>query len=398
MSSSAIILPEQSPERSKRIALFGATGTIGKNTLELIRNKPEFNLELVTSHHNVAELASIAREFNVKHAVIADETHYDELKNLLVDSNIEVSAGSQALQEAAALPCDITVMGIVGAAALGPTLKAVQQGCNIALANKECLVCAGDLIMSEAKKHGASILPVDSEHNAVFQLLGNVDTMEGVSSITLTASGGPFRDYSYEMLGGVTPAQAVKHPNWNMGAKISVDSATMMNKGLEIIEAYHLFAVEKEQIDAIVHPESIVHCLVQFTDGSTSACMSTPDMKVPLAYSLAWPERMKTDIPPLNLTEIGKLTFEAIDYHRFPAVSLAKQVLDVGGNAPCILNAANEIAVEAFLAEKIDFLSITSVVEHCLEQVASTKHASLDEVYEVDAAARDCAKNYIAKT
>ncbi len=374
--------------RPRRISIFGATGTIGQNTLHLIaQSTGAFAVEALVSSTRVRELAEAVKSCGAKLAVIEDESKYEELKHLLAGTGIEAASGKQAVLEAAARPVDMLVSGIVGAAALAPTLVAIRQGVTIGLANKECLVCAGDLMIAEAARYNAKLLPIDSEHNAVFQTLDFAHP-ETIERITLTASGGPFRTFLREEMVNVTPEQAVAHPNWSMGAKISVDSATMMNKGLEIIEAYHLFPVEKQQIDAIIHPESIVHCLVAYRDGSMLAGLSIPDMRVPIAFALAWPERMETETKRLNLAEIGKLTFEKPDEVKFPALHIARAALEAGGTAPCVLNAANEIAVAAFLEKKLSFLGIAAVVEETLAQLPAEVLTSLEQVYDTDKIAR----------
>ncbi len=384
-------LPVASKE--KRISILGSTGTIGQNTLKIIdAHRERFEVVCLTAGDNVDLLVSQAKRFHPKRAVIMNEAHYDALKAALSGTGIEVAAGVDAVIEAAGMPADMVMSAIVGAAGLAPTLAAIRSGKTVALANKESLVCAGALVMKEAAKYNATLLPVDSEHNAVFQLSCNFDFVE---RIILTASGGPFRTWSLEQMKTATPAQAIKHPNWNMGAKISVDSATLMNKGLEMIEAYHLFPLKPEQIDAIIHPESIVHCLVQMVDGSTLAQMSHPDMCTPIAYALAWPERVATPVKKLNFAEIGTLHFEAPDVARFPALALAKHVLKAGGNAACVMNAANEVAVQRFLNNEIRFLDIVKIVEGTLENSENRELTSIDDVLECDNLAREIAKETI---
>jgi 1-deoxy-D-xylulose-5-phosphate reductoisomerase len=300
--------------------------------------------------------------------------------------------GANALEEAAALPCDWLMAAIVGACGLRPTLAAIQTGATIALANKECLVCGGEWLMQQVQTHKATLLPVDSEHNAIFQVFDqkNCDLIE---KITLTASGGPFRDYTLEAMQSITPEEAVVHPNWDMGAKISVDSATMMNKGLELIEAYHLFPCDLEQIDILVHPESIIHSMVHYKDGSVLAQMSHPDMRTPIAHTLAWPERIEIPHTHLDFSQIQSLTFEAYDDGRFPAPMLAREVAKKGGNLPIVLNAANEIAVDRFLKGEIDFLNIIAMIEHLLEHAQYTDITSLNDIMTVDAETREIAKH-----
>ncbi|MFO0389770.1 MAG: 1-deoxy-D-xylulose-5-phosphate reductoisomerase [Alphaproteobacteria bacterium] len=368
--------------KTKKISVLGSTGTIGQNTLKIIdAHRDRFEVTCLTAGDNVDLLISQAKQFCPKRAVIMNEAYYPTLKDALSGTGIDVAAGANAVTEAAEMPSDIVMSAIVGAAGLAPTLAAIRQGKTVALANKESLVCAGELMMKEAAKHRATLLPVDSEHNAVFQLSCNFDFVE---RIILTASGGPFRTWSIDQMKTVTPEQAIKHPNWNMGAKISVDSATLMNKGLEMIEAYHLFPLKPEQIDAIIHPESIVHCLVQMVDGSTLAQMSHPDMCTPIACALAWPERVAAPVKKLNFAEIGSLHFEAPDHARFPALALAKHVLKAGGNAACVMNAANEVAVQQFLNNEIRFLDIVKTVEAVLEKVKNTTLSSIDDVLECD--------------
>jgi 1-deoxy-D-xylulose-5-phosphate reductoisomerase len=335
----------QPSEAPRRITVLGSTGSIGCNTVDLIeRNSEAFEIEALTAHQNVAVLSEQARRLRPKLAVIADENRYGDLKEALAGTGVGVAAGQEALVEAADRPADWVMAAIVGAAGLAPTLAAVRRGAAIALANKETLVCAGSLMVAEIARHGATVLPVDSEHNAIFQVL-ETRHPETVERIILTASGGPFRDLSREAMAEVTPDQAVAHPNWDMGAKISVDSATMMNKGLELIEAYHLFGLPEPQIEILVHPQSVVHSMVAYIDGSVLAQLGQPDMRTPIAYALAWPARMAAPVERLDLAAIGQLTFEAPDPDRFPALRLARQALRAGGCAPTVLNAANEIAV-----------------------------------------------------
>ncbi len=374
----------------KSITILGSTGTIGQNTLKIIdAHRDRFDLVCLTAGDNVDLLITQAKSFKPKRAVITNEAHYNTLKQALSGTGIEAAAGTDAVAEAAQMPADIVMSAIVGAAGLAPTLAAIRSGKAVALANKESLVCAGELMMKEAAKHHATLLPVDSEHNAVFQLACN---FEFVETVTLTASGGPFRTWTREQMEKATPEQAVKHPNWNMGAKISVDSATLMNKGLEMIEAYHLFPLKPEQIDVLIHPESIVHCLVQMHDGSTLAQMSHPDMCTPIACALAWPERIEAPVKKLNFAEVGALHFEAPDDKRFPALRLARETLIAAGNAACVLNAANEIAVHRFLNKEIGFLDIAKIVEDTLEKVDNTNLTSIDDVLACDALARSLAK------
>jgi 1-deoxy-D-xylulose-5-phosphate reductoisomerase len=374
------------PARS--ISILGATGSVGASTLDLIRRKrDDWRVVALTANGNSADLANLAREFSAEIAVIADEARLPELREALAGSDVEATAGAGALVEAAARNADITIAAIVGCAGLAPTMAAIEQGGIVGLANKEALVSAGDVMTAAVARHGATLLPVDSEHNAIFQCLAGNDIAH-VRSITLTASGGPFRDWTSEQLRNATPAQAVKHPNWEMGAKISVDSATMMNKGLELIEASHLFPVGLDRLRIIIHPQSIVHSMVEYRDGSTLAQLGPSDMRVPIASALAWPQRMETPCEPLDLAGIGALTFRPPDEGRFPATRLARQAAETGGAAPTVLNAANEIAVAAFLAGQIAFTRIAANVEDVLSCYAPAASASLDDVIGVDTEAR----------
>jgi 1-deoxy-D-xylulose-5-phosphate reductoisomerase len=382
----------QPSEAPRRITVLGSTGSIGCNTVDLIeRNSEAFEIEALTAHQNVAVLSEQARRLRPKLAVIADENRYGDLKEALAGTGVGVAAGQEALVEAADRPADWVMAAIVGAAGLAPTLAAVRRGAAIALANKETLVCAGSLMVAEIARHGATVLPVDSEHNAIFQVL-ETRHPETVERIILTASGGPFRDLSREAMAEVTPDQAVAHPNWDMGAKISVDSATMMNKGLELIEAYHLFGLPEPQIEILVHPQSVVHSMVAYIDGSVLAQLGQPDMRTPIAYALAWPARMAAPVERLDLAAIGQLTFEAPDPDRFPALRLARQALRAGGCAPTVLNAANEIAVQGFLGGSNGFLNIAQIVEQVLEAIPAESLNSLDDVRLVDREARDLAR------
>ena len=373
----------------RTISLLGATGSVGASTLDLIRrNRGHWRVVALTANSNAAELAALAREFSAEIAVIANEACLPDLREGLAGTGIEAAGGQRALCDAASRSADLTVAAIVGCAGLGPVMSAIEQGGTIALANKEALVSAGEVMTAAVARHGATLLPVDSEHNAIFQCLqGN--RIDDVRTITLTASGGPFRSWSMTQLESATPKQAVAHPNWDMGAKISVDSATMMNKGLEFIEAHHLFPVGLERIAIVVHPQSVIHSLVEFRDGSTLAQLGPSDMRVPIASCLAWPTRMRTPMAPLDLVALGSLTFEAPDESRFPATRLAREAAHAGGAAPAVLNAANETAVAAFLAGKIPFTRIALTVEHTLSRPLPPPPASLDEVLAIDREARE---------
>lgn len=372
----------------RTLTVLGATGSIGASTLDLVRrNRDEWRVIALTANGNVDALASLAREFAIEIAVVADERKLPALREALAGTGIEAAGGAQALVEAAQRGADMTIAAIVGCAGLAPTMAAIEQGGLIGLANKEALVSAGEVMTAAVTRHGATLLPVDSEHNAIFQCLqGN--RASHVRSITLTASGGPFRDWPHERLALATPAQAVKHPNWDMGAKISVDSATMFNKGLELIEAYHLFPVTLDKLRIVVHPQSVVHSMVEYRDGSTLAQLGPSDMRVPIASVLAWPERMDSPCAPLDLAAIGELTFRAPDETRFPATRLAREAAEAGGAIPAVLNAANEIAVDAFLRGQIGFTRIAAQVEHVLETYVPTSPVSLDDVLAVDSEAR----------
>jgi 1-deoxy-D-xylulose-5-phosphate reductoisomerase len=354
-------------------------------------------VEALTANRNVDALAEQARRFNARFVAIADPDYYDALKTAMSGTSAEIAAGPEAVIEAAAREADWVMAGIVGAAGLEPTLQAVRAGGVVAFANKECLVCAGDLMLDEIAKSGATLLPVDSEHNAIFQVF-DFDRREAIEKIILTASGGPFRSTSLEDLRKVTPAQAVAHPNWDMGAKISVDSATMMNKGLELIEAYYLFGIPEDRIDILVHPQSIIHSMVSYIDGSVLAQLGTPDMRTPISYTLAWPHRMTAPSARLDWGEIATLTFEAPDSERFPALSLAREALKTGGSAPTILNASNEVAVAGFLAGNLGFLDIPRVVAETLDKMPVGAIGSVDDVLSVDAAARQVTEEIMSDT
>ncbi|TNE59880.1 MAG: 1-deoxy-D-xylulose-5-phosphate reductoisomerase [Sphingomonadales bacterium] len=369
---------------TRSISILGATGSVGEQTLDLIRrNRSDWQVEVLTANGSAAKLAEFAREFDAKLAVVSDEACLAELRDALDGTDTEVAGGREALCDAASRPVDITVAAIVGCAGLGPVMAAIEQGGIVALANKEALVSAGDVMTAAVAKHGATLLPVDSEHNAIFQCLqGN--RLSDVSRITLTASGGPFRTWTMAQLAAATPEQAVAHPNWDMGAKISVDSATMMNKGLEFIEAHHLFPVGLDRLAIVVHPQSVIHSMVEYRDGSTLAQLGPSDMRVPIASCLAWPQRMNTPMAPLDLPSIGELSFFVPDEDRFPATRLAREAILAGGSAPATLNAANEVAVAAFLSGQIGFTRITAVVENTLNRYSAQAPSNLEEVMQID--------------
>ncbi len=379
----------------KRITILGATGSVGSSTLDLIERAPDqFSVEALTAHRDVAKLAAAAIRVSAAVAVIGDESCVPALREALAGTGIAATGGAQAVIDAAALPVDWTMAAIVGTAGLRPVMAALERGGAVALANKEALVSAGDVMMAAAGRAGTTLLPVDSEHNAVFQCLDDCPP-ERIRRIILTASGGPFRERSLDEMRGITPAQAVAHPNWSMGAKISVDSATMMNKGLELIEAFHLFPVGVDQLDVLVHRQSVIHSMVEYVDGSTLAQLGSPDMRIPIAHALAWPDRMATPCERLDLARIGRLDFEAPDMVRFPALALARAALSAGGGRPAILNAANEVAVEAFLAQRIGFLEIAAIVGDVLDRYDPPGPQTLDAVLAVDAEARALARQRV---
>ncbi len=378
MQTTAVPLDHQAePTTERSVTILGATGSIGASTIDLIkRQRAHYRVEAVSAHTNAAALAALARELNVRFAAIGDEAAYGELKDALAGSGIAAGAGASALIEAAERPAQWVIAAITGAAGLKPTLAAAERGVIVAIANKECLVCAGSLFMRRAAAAGATVLPVDSEHNALFQAMSG-SRRKDVRRVILTASGGPFRTWSAADIQAATPEQALKHPNWTMGQKVTIDSATLMNKGLEVIEAHHLFALAPDEIDVLVHPQSIVHGLVEFRDGSLIAQLGSPDMRIPIAHCLAWPQRIFGPAQRLDLARHGSLTFENPDLERFPALALARQALEVGGGAPTVLNAANEVAVAAFLARGLHFLGIAALVEATLE--AATKRGLVRE-------------------
>ena len=376
----------------KKISIFGCTGSIGKNTIEVIKNAPQdFQILALVARNDVETLIAQALAFKPSYVVIENETLFfalqEALKNL---PNCQILCGQKAILEVAKIKCDLFVSAIVGAAGMLPTLAAIEAGSNIALANKESLVCAGAFLNAAAKKSGAKIIPVDSEHNAIFQIFENENLSE-IESVTLTASGGPFFN-SDKDFAKITVAEALKHPNWSMGAKISIDSATMMNKGLEMIEAFHLFPLAKNQIKILVHPQSIIHGMVEYKDGSTLAMLSKPDMQVPISYALAFPKRMAIKHEPLDLAKLQNLSFFEADEKKFPAVKICREVLEIDGSALAVLNAANEVAVERFLKGEISFDQITKIVAQTLTKISHRNLTSIAEVIDFDAEARAIAR------
>jgi 1-deoxy-D-xylulose-5-phosphate reductoisomerase len=378
----------------KKISIFGCTGSIGKNTIEVIKNAPQdFQILALVARNDVETLIAQALAFKPSYVVIENETLFfalqEALKNL---PNCQILCGQKAILEVAKIKCDLFVSAIVGAAGMLPTLAAIEAGSNIALANKESLVCAGAFLNAAAKKSGAKIIPVDSEHNAIFQIFEN-ENLNEIESVTLTASGGPFFN-SDKDFAKITVAEALKHPNWSMGAKISIDSATMMNKGLEMIEAFHLFPLAKNQIKILVHPQSIIHGMVEYKDGSTLAMLSKPDMQVPLSYALAFPKRMAIKHEPLDLAKLQNLSFFEADEKKFPAVKICREALEIDGSAPAVLNAANEVAVERFLKGEISFDKITKIVAQTLTKISHRNLTSIAEVIDFDAEARAIARKF----
>lgn len=393
---------------TQSVCILGVTGSIGQSTLKILSQHPDkYSVFAVSAHSRISELVEICKQFRPK-VVVVPEHKIAELKTSFVQQNIQgidILVGQDGLVDIAShADVDVVMAAIVGAAGLLPTLAAVKAGKRVLLANKEALVMSGEIMMQAALDHQALLLPVDSEHNAIFQSLPHnyleVDRTGqpqlGVSKILLTASGGPFLNHSLEQLEHVTPQQACKHPNWSMGQKISVDSATLMNKGLELIEACHLFSISEHFVTVVVHPQSIIHSMVQYVDGSTLAQMGNPDMCTPIAHALAWPERLQTSVPALDLFEYSQLNFQAPDTQKFPALNLARQAMRAGGLAPTILNAANEIAVEAFLKERIGFTHIPQVVEHTLQDLENAAAESIECILDKDKVARSIAQKYIS--
>ena len=386
-----------SPRAQKAITLLGSTGSIGTHALEVIKHTEEaYRIEALTAHHNVTLLAKQAEETQANIAVIGEKRLLPELQNLLSHTSIKAYSGEEVIADIASHPVFLLINAIVGAAGLTPTIHALKQGTRIALANKESLVCAGNILLNEAKKHHTEIIPIDSEHNAIFQLWES-HNLTKLKKIILTASGGPFRCATQQEMVNATPEQAIAHPNWNMGAKISVDSATMMNKALELIEAHYLFALPESQIDIIIHPESVIHGLIEYDDGSTLAQLGIPDMRTPISTALRWPNRTKTAVPPLNLASWKQLTFYPPDHQKFPALQLARHTLQSKNSAPILFNTANEIAVEAFLNNRIGFTDIIMLVEELLQQHTASDLTSIDEVKKYIVEVQISAKEWIKK-
>jgi 1-deoxy-D-xylulose-5-phosphate reductoisomerase len=385
-----------SPIQMRSVTVLGSTGSVGTQTVELLAREPQrFRVRALVAGRNAALLAEQAIALNAERAVISDPARYQDLRQALSGTEVAVAAGPDAVIEAASLPVDWTMAAITGAAGLAPTLAAISGGGAVALANKEALVCAGDVMLRAVKAAGATLLPVDSEHNAIFQSLAD-GNRGAVERIVLTASGGPFRTASLEEMAKATPEAALKHPIWSMGAKISIDSATLMNKGLEVIEAARLFGLTENQIDVLVHPQSVIHGLVYYHDGSVLAQLGAPDMRIPISHTLAWPGRMATTSPRLDLAALARLDFAEPDMERFPALGLARDALRAGGGAPTILSAANEVAVEAFLQRRIGFLDIARTVSRVMDAMGAPNADTLDEVIALDLAARRAATQFAA--
>ncbi|MDX2094539.1 MAG: 1-deoxy-D-xylulose-5-phosphate reductoisomerase [Alphaproteobacteria bacterium] len=388
-------LPADAP---RTVSILGATGSIGASALRVIaQHSGRYHIGALTAQNNAEKLIALAMEFRPALVAIGNEAHFSSVRSALTPLGIRVLAGAAGVEEAASAPADLSIAAIVGAAGLLPTLRAVEQGTSVALANKEALVCAGELVMQLCATHGTQLLPIDSEHNAIFQVLASAHRPE-VEKITLTASGGPLLDHPLNRFAEVTPEIAVNHPRWSMGAKISVDSATMMNKGLELIEAHYLFAMPASRIAVLIHPESIVHSLVHYSDGSVLAQLGMPDMAIPIAYALSWPERMRVATPRLNLEQIGALHFSAVEAARFPALALAREALTQGPAHLIALNAANEIAVAQFLTRRIGFTAIASTVARIVEATPSAAITCIDDVVQADSEARTRTEELIACT
>jgi 1-deoxy-D-xylulose-5-phosphate reductoisomerase len=383
----------------RTVSVLGATGSIGASTVDLLKREPgRYRVEALSANRNGAALAQLARDLRARFAAIADPAAYGELKEHLAGSGIEAGAGASGLTEAAQRPAEWVMAAITGSAGLEPTLAAIERGATVALANKECLVCAGHLFMRRAAASGSVVLPVDSEHNAIFQALG-AGRREDVLRVILTASGGPFRTWSREAMRAATPEQALRHPNWSMGPKVTIDSATMMNKGLELIEAHHLFALAPSELAVLVHPQSIVHGLVEFRDGSVVAQLGTPDMRIPIAHCLAWPERIDGPAQRLDLARVANLSFEEADLARFPSIALARRVLEMEGAAPTILNASNEVAVAEFLGGRLSFAGIPALVEAALDAAErrnmTAAPATVEEALHIDHVGRSMSRELL---
>ena len=381
----------------RQIALLGSTGSIGTQALDVVRDNPDrFEVYALVARRNVELLARQAREFRPEVVVIADEQQYAPLKEALADLPMKVWAGADAIADVVQMePVDMVLTAVVGYAGLRPTLAALEAGKAVALANKETLVVAGELVTATARRAGAPILPVDSEHSAIFQCLSGQDA-QAVEKVILTASGGPFRTTPREALATVTPAEALRHPNWSMGAKVTIDSASMMNKGFEMIEARWLFGLPPERIEVVVHPQSIVHSMVQFADGAVMAQLGMPDMHLPIAYALAYPRRLRSDAPRLNFARLSTLTFEAPDRERFPNLTYAFDAIRRGGNMPCILNAADEVAVDAFLCGRIGFLAMSDLIAETMARTPFIATPTYDDYVQTDAEARRRAMEMIS--
>lgn len=383
-------------ENKRVIAILGSTGSIGTQTLQVVEEHPEcFEVYAITANQRVDDLIAQARKFKPEAVVIADETKYTQLKEALADLPIKVYAGYEAIcQIVTSAPIDIVVTAMVGFAGLRPTIEAIKAGKAIALANKETMVVAGELITNLANRYRVPILPVDSEHSAIFQCLAG-ESNNRIEKLILTASGGPFRTYTAEQLEGVTKAQALRHPNWSMGAKITIDSATMMNKGFEVIEAKWLFGIEGKDIEVVVHPQSVIHSMVQFADGSVKAQLGTPDMRLPIMYALSYPSRLDSSFPRLDFGKLQQLTFESPNFDTFPCLRFAYDALAMGGNMPCIVNAANEICVAAFLREKIKFTDMSRIIERAMQSANFKINPTLDDYLATDAEIRKMAEGWI---
>ena len=387
----------QKQTNCERISILGATGSIGDSTLDILsHHKENFEIVALTAHENVEKLIKLARTHQPELVVIANPAHYQKLKTALADTDIEVAAGLEGLLEAASRPVDRCMAAIVGFAGLPASLKALEHAKIMMLANKECLVSAGDVFMAKAAQYNCQIVPVDSEHNALYQLIHD-RPLSDISHFTLTASGGPFREFTHEQLQSVTPEMAKQHPTWSMGDKISIDSASLMNKGLELIEAKYLFDLPAEKFDAIVHPQSIIHGFVHMNDGSVLAHMGAPDMRIPISYCLGYPDRLQSNAPQLNLSQMAELSFDVADEERFPCLRLAKYAMETGGGLTTALNAANEVAVGAFLEHKLSFLGIPALIEAVLPAFEGGAQVDIDTIYEIDRASREMAQEKISK-